>query len=85
MVQTGLGRKELPKSPYRKELDELSYQRGVLLRGTRVLIHFELKGRAVELAHKGHEGIEITLCNLRDKVWFPDMIKRVQEYTQSCL
>ena len=34
---------------------------------------------------EGHGGIESTLRNLRDKVWFPNMSKRVQEYVQSCL
>ena len=68
VVQTGLERKEMPNSPYRKVLDKLSYQRGVLLRGTRVMIPFELEGRAVALAHEGHKGIKATLHNLRDKV-----------------
>ena len=73
------------KSPYRKVLDELSYDKGVLVRGTKVLMPGELDPRAVALAHEGHKGIEATLRNLRDKVWFPDMSKRVQEYVQSCL
>ena len=85
VVQTGLGRKEQTGSPYGKILDELSYVNGVLVRGTKVLIPSELEGRAVALAHEGHGGIESTLRNLRDKVWFPNMSKRVQEYVQSCL
>ena len=84
-MQTGLGRKEQTGSPYGKILDELSYVNGVLVRGTKVLIPRELEGRAVALAHEGHGGIESTLRNLRDKVWFPNMSKRVQEYVQSCL
>ena len=68
VVQTGLERKEMPNSPYRKVLDKLSYQRGFLLRGTRVMIPLELEGRAIALAHEGHKGIKATLHNLRDKV-----------------
>ena len=31
-------RKELPRSPYVKVVDELSYSKGVLVRGTKVMI-----------------------------------------------
>ena len=62
VVHTGLGRKELCKSSCMKVLDEISYQRGALLRETRVLIPFELEGRAVALAAEGHEGIQARLC-----------------------
>ena len=84
-VQTGQGRSELLSTPYRQVLDELSYAGGVLVRGGRVLIPDELQARVVALAHEGHLGIEPTLRYLRDKVWFPDMNKMVQDYISSCL
>ena len=84
-VQTGLGIKELPKNPYTRVVQELSYAKGMLVRGTQVVIPRELQGRAVALAHEGHEGIEPTLRNLRDKVWFPYMADMVKEYVGSCL
>ena len=56
-----------------------------MVRGDRVIIPGELEARAVALAHEVHESIEPTLCNLRDKVWFPGMNKSVQDYVSSCL
>ena len=38
VMQTGLGRKEQTRSPYGKILEELSYAKGVLVRGTKVLM-----------------------------------------------
>ena len=37
------------------------------------------------MMHEGHEEIEATLRNLRDKVWFLDMDKKAQDYVQSCM
>ena len=39
----------------------------------------------IALAHEGHPGIELTLRNLRDRVWFPNMHKLVTEYVATCL
>ena len=85
VVQTGLGLNELPKSPFTQVMQELSYTKGMLVRGTQVLVPRELQSRAVALAHEGHEGIESTLRNLGDKVWFPHMADMVKEYVGSCL
>jgi hypothetical protein len=39
----------------------------------------------IALAHEGHPDIELTLRNLRDRVWFPNMNKLVTEYVATCL
>ena len=54
------------------------------MRGGKVVIPNELQARAVALAHEGNEGTEATLCNLKDKVWFPNMTKFVREYVETC-
>ena len=66
-------------------VQELSYIGGMLVQGTQVLVPRELQSRAVTLVHEGHEGIETTLRNLRDKVWFQHMSDMVKGYVGSCL
>ena len=84
-VQTGQDRAEMGKSVYGKVLTELSYAQGVLVRGDRVVIPDSLLAEVIALAHEGHPGIELTLRNLRDRVWFPNMNKLVTEYVATCL
>ena len=74
-LNPGLGLKELPKRPYTHVVQDLSYNKGML-------VPSELQSRAVALAHEGHEGIE---PNLRDIVWFPQMADMVKDYVGSCL
>ena len=86
-VQTGQGRAELRKSAYEQVLPELSCVQGVLVRVERVVVPDSLQAAVVTLAHKGHLGIEGTLRNLRDKVWFPTntMNKMVTDFVSTCL
>ena len=37
--------------------DELSVCDGVVLRGRRIMIPMSLRGKVIELAHEGHQGI----------------------------
>ena len=57
----------------------------MLVKASQVLVLKELQARAVAMADEGHEGIEPTIRNLRDKVWFPYMASMVKEYIGSCL
>ena len=48
--------------------DELSFCEGVILRGSRILIPSSLRGKVLELAHGGHQGIVKCKQRLRSKV-----------------
>lgn len=58
---------------------------GLLLRGTRLVLPVSLQERAVQLAHRGHQGIVKTKQLLREKVWFPGMDNLVHAQVKSCL
>ena len=66
----------LPKNLYIQELQELSLDRGKLVRGAQL----ELQARSVALSHEGLEEIEAMLRNIRDKVWLPHMAYKVKRY-----
>ena len=66
--------------------DELSVtQEGLVLKGTRVVIPEALQSRAVQLAHKGHQGLVKTKQLLREKVWFHGIDRMATEQVTKCL
>ena len=56
--------------------------KGLILRGSRIILPRSLRKQAVDLAHEGHQGITRTKQLLREKVWFP-MIDHLAETTVS--
>ena len=73
----------LPKNLYIQELQELTLDRGKLVRRAQLVILRELQARSVALAHEGHEEIDAMLRNIRDKVWLPHMAYKVKRYMGS--
>ena len=67
--------------PFRLCADELTYNAsaGILRKNTRLVIPTTLQERATKLGHIGHQGIEKTKSLLREKIWYPNMDKRVKE------
>ena len=45
----------------------------------------DLQDQAVELAHLGYQGITRTKALIREKVWFPNIDKLVEEKVRNCL
>ena len=73
--------------PFRLCADELTYNSSedILLKKTRLVIPTTLQERATQLAHVGHQGIEKTKSLLREKIWYPNMDKRVREMVDKCI
>ena len=73
--------------PFRLCADELTYNAsaGILLKNTRLVIPTTLQERATKLGHIGHQGIEKTKSLLREKIWYPNMDKRVKEMVDKCI
>ena len=73
--------------PYKLCKDELSTNetRDIVLRGTRLVIPSKLQEHATQLGHVGHQGVEKTKSLLREKIWYPNMSKRVEEIIQRCI
>ena len=72
-------------TPYLRIQDELAVYRGIVLRHTRIVLPFSLRERAVELAHRGHQGVVKTKSLLREKVWFPGIDAMVEERVKACI
>ena len=57
----------------------------LILRGSRLVLPQSLRKKAIELAHEGHQGIVKTKRLLREKIWFPNIDKTVEEMVQRCI
>ncbi|KAK9739757.1 Integrase zinc binding domain [Popillia japonica] len=64
---------------------ELTVLKGIVLRGTRIIIPKSLQLRTIELAHRGHQGIVRTKQMIRSKVWFPNIDKITEKLIKSCV
>ena len=72
--------------PFKDIKDELTVTtKGLVLRGTRIVIPQQLQQRAIDLAHDSHLGLNKTKALLREKVWFPKIDKLVQSTLEKCL
>jgi transposase InsO family protein len=71
-------------SKYYPVRDELCIVGKLVLRGTRLVIPQELRGKVMSIAHEGHVGMSATKLRLRTKVWWPEIDKDVVKYIESC-
>jgi len=73
------------KTPYGKVFDELTVCEGALLKGDRVVVPPRLTQRVIELAHESPGlGETKTIRYLRERVWFPNLSKRVKQHVGEC-
>ena len=79
--------------PYRQMLHELTYTRGIILRGDKLVIpdtEFapgvgSLRQVITDIAHEGHQGIVKCKQLLRSKVWFPNLDDMVEAKVSGCI
>ncbi|XP_058816732.1 uncharacterized protein K02A2.6-like [Topomyia yanbarensis] len=64
--------------------DDLTTYGEIILRGDRIVIPKQLRGKVVQLAHSGHQGCTAMKAQLRAKVWFPLMDKAVETTVRGC-
>ena len=70
---------------YKNIKDELSVtNQGILLRDARIVIPENLRNKATQLAHEGHQGLIKTKKLLRGKIWFPGIDKNVENLIDNC-
>jgi transposase InsO family protein len=66
--------------------DEITVtSKGLILRGTRIVLPQSLQQRAIDLAHESHLGLSKTKALLREKIWFPNIDKLVKSTLERCL
>ena len=71
--------------PFKHIYQELSTHNGILYRGERILLPASLYTTAVALSHEGHIGPKQTLNHLRNRVWFPYMTSKVEQFVETCV
>lgn len=64
--------------------DELTTDKGFLLRGNRFVLPEALHNRALEIAHESHPGISTMKRFLRHRLWWPGMDKQITQKAESC-
>ena len=82
-VQTGRWCKELEQ--YHRFRHELSVYDGLVFRCSRLIIPHSLQQKVIAIAHQAHQGIVKTKQCIREKVWFPNIDKMVEETVKSCI
>lgn len=65
--------------------NECCFNGDILLRGTRIVIPYNLRQRVLEAAHEGHPGIVAMKARLRTKVWWPRIDKDAEHLVKACL
>ena len=70
---------------YKMVKDELSIVNGLILRGDRIVIPPKLQKRAIQIAHRSHQGIVKTKNLLRETIWFPGIDRMVEAAVNACL
>ena len=82
-------RGRLHPGPHNKDFEkvflELTYTQGVIMRGEQLVIPYKLQSEVIALAHEGHLGMQATIRNLRERVWWPRMAQQAKEYVATCL
>ena len=82
-VTTG-GWTQLSDTIYKAVKDELWVVGQVVMRGTRIVMPQSLWKQTIMLAHEGRLGMVRTKARLRQKVWWPQMDKQVEDAIRSC-
>ncbi len=63
----------------------MSLNDNLILRGSRIVVPSCLEQRVLQLAHEGHQGVAKTKSLLREKVWFPNIDRRVEAMITNCI
>ena len=64
--------------------NELCEAHNLILRGNKIVIPRSLRYRTLQLAHQGHPGIVVMKRLLREKVWWPNIDKEVEQFVKNC-
>ena len=71
-------------SPYWSSRGEISQVRGLLLKGSRLIIPSSMRLEILEQIHEGHQGIVKCRRRAKDSVWWPGLSNQVQDMVTSC-
>ena len=75
---------QLSGTTYKAVKEELWVVGQVVMRGARIVMPQSLWKQTIMLAHEGHQGMVRTKARLREKVWWPQMDRKVEDAIRSC-
>lgn len=64
--------------------EDLSVQNGIIFKGERVVIPYELRGEIVNRVHSSHLGIQGCLRRARESVYWQNMNRDIEEFIRKC-
>lgn len=70
--------------PFYTYRGELGMQKGVLMRGHRVLIPVKLQKEMLKRLHYGHLGVEKCRRRARESIWWPGISNRIKTLVEQC-
>ena len=70
--------------PYHSVSSELSVEKGLLLRGSRIVIPHSLQAGILAQVHRGHQGITKCRERARQCVWWPGLSAQLEEVVRRC-
>ena len=80
-----LDKNDLDLRCFFKIFNELSILKGLIVRGNHIYIPDSLRKKILRAAHEGHQGIVKTKQFLRDKVWYPQIDRDIENLIQNCI
>ena len=83
--QTDVDLRELKLLRNVKDELTVSYDKNLILRGTRIVVPKTLRAYAIRLAHVGYQGIVKTKSLIREKIWFPLIDSLVKAEIDACI
>ena len=75
-VQKGRPREELQQTEYRMVFKELTWTKGVVLKGPQLVLLKNLRAAVIAMAHETHHGEDRIIRYLRERVWFPKLAEQ---------
>ncbi len=64
--------------------DELSFENGLLLRGSRLVIPLAMRLQMLDIIHTGHQGIVKCRERAKQSIWWPGLSKQLKELVDNC-
>lgn len=83
-IQTDRWEKSDTMRPYYQVRCDLTVKDSLIMKGNKLVIPSSLQKQVMGLAHESHMGMLKTKRLLREKVWFPNIDKQVEDMIKSC-
>ena len=63
---------------------KLTYSKGLLLHGARIVVPKKLQKETLEKIHSGHQGILRCRLRVSESVWWPGVLNEVDQFIKTC-